>query len=199
MAAPKGNTNSLKHGGRSIVLGSLPDGCSYITKITYQLQRELLQAYHAQHGAGEIPQHARLRIATAVRHERHALLATKWLRDHAQDMKPAEKLQFAEAIAKASESRDRALSRIGLIVEESAKPDDPFADLYSPQAHFGQAQPPGVISQSVSAAPRIRESDPADQNSDQPERVVRTPHRRPEDSDPDFGHDSHGSHSEIDR
>jgi hypothetical protein len=67
-------------------------------------------------------------IQTALRWERHAQLAQRWLRKEASSLSATERLNYSQAIAQASSNRDRCLERLGLVV---AKKEDVWDSIYS--------------------------------------------------------------------
>ena len=133
MGAPKGNQNAMKH-GKGLSLGSLPPGCSYIKRQTNLLDRELQALTLQVHGA--IGPVERMLIQTAIRHERHAQLAQRWLRLNAEVMSHDVRLAYSREIARASSARDKAIAELDL----RAKQDDILAGLYGPAA---LSEPPG--------------------------------------------------------
>ena len=67
-------------------------------------------------------------VQTAMRWERHALLAQRWLKKEAANMTHSDRLAFSREVARASESRDRALKELGLA---RTSHDRVIADLYA--------------------------------------------------------------------
>jgi hypothetical protein len=57
--------------------------------------------------------------------ERHGLLAAHWLRREAATLSASDRLKFSEAIAKASDARDKAIRSLGLDVKRSPWIDVP--------------------------------------------------------------------------
>ncbi len=49
-------------------------------------------------------------INSILKWERHGLLAAHWLRHEADKLSPSDRLRFSEAIAKASDNRDRNIA-----------------------------------------------------------------------------------------
>lgn len=169
--APKGNRNATKRGLRSkllsepaklAVLGTIGKGFVGVTRHILaerrSLETEVLEAH------GEIsPTSARL-IQTAIRWSRHALFAQKLLRDKWDTLTPDQQLAFHEQIAKASESRDRVVAKLGL--ESTAKPIMPsFTPLGSkpvaPQQQF--THPTAATLQDADA---LHDADPAQPDED---------------------------------
>jgi hypothetical protein len=81
-----------------------------------ELRLQLESAVVDRHG--EITLACAALIQTCCRYERHAQLAGKWLRDH-PSLEVETRLALSRDIAKASESRDRAIRALGL----DARPD----------------------------------------------------------------------------
>jgi hypothetical protein len=115
---------AVKHGLSAGRL--LPKGCGFIILLTQRLQRALESAVAAQGGALGVWEHAC--INSAVRWERHALLAQRWLRIEGEGMDPAARLAYSREIARASSERDKCLERLGL---DKGEPDI-FNALYGP-------------------------------------------------------------------
>ena len=109
MPAPLKNSNALKHG---LTTGKLPPGASYITNLTNKFRRELEAA--ALEVRGEIGLYELAVVNTAIRWERHALLAQKWLRDATDSLTPDQRLAFSREVARASSERDKCLRLLGL-------------------------------------------------------------------------------------
>ncbi len=112
-----GNTNSLRHGLKA---GKLPKDARYIEHQMNSLRRTLESAVMAARGEVTIPDAAA--IQTAVKWERHGALCLRWLRVEGDKLKPEQRLAFSREIAKASDSRDRAIAALGL--NEAPKPID---------------------------------------------------------------------------
>lgn len=106
---PKGNLNSGRHFLRA---GSLPKRLKYIEVRLNCFRRNVESLVVAQ--KGEVSLLDAARINTALRHERHAILAQHWLRVEGERMAASDRLRFSEAIGKASDSRDKALVALGL-------------------------------------------------------------------------------------
>ena len=114
--AQSGNTNAMRHGLKS---GKLPVGASYVEKIVNAFRRNLESATLEIKGEIDITDAAH--INTAIKWETHGALARYWLRTQGDELNASDKLKFSEAIAKASDSRDRAITRLKL--DEHDKPD----------------------------------------------------------------------------
>jgi hypothetical protein len=59
-------------------------------------------------------------INSACKWERHGLLAQHWLRHEAEKLSCTDRLKFSEAIAKASDNRDKNIRALGLDAEPTA-------------------------------------------------------------------------------
>lgn len=119
--APKGNKNgrgNLRHGLRA---GELPKDCKYIETRLNAFRRKLEDCVLASKREVNVTDAAY--IQTALRWERHAALALRWLTKAGEALKPADRLHFSREIAKASAERDKALSMLQL----DAPPPDPWA------------------------------------------------------------------------
>jgi len=110
--APKGNTNAIRHGLKG---GKLPADCQYIENRCNALRRQVEAALIAVKGAIGIVDAAA--VNSVLKWERHGLLAAHWLRKEAAKLNPSERLKFSEAIAKASDARDKALRSLSLDVK----------------------------------------------------------------------------------
>lgn len=61
-------------------------------------------------------------VNTAYRAERHAQLAQRWLALEAENMTPADRLNYSREVTKASESRDKAIAALNLPKRPDADP-----------------------------------------------------------------------------
>jgi hypothetical protein len=104
--------------------GKLPKGCQYIEKTVNALRRQVEAALIAAKGAISIIDAAG--VNSVLKWERHGMLAAHWLRKEADNLSVMERLKFSEAIAKASDSRDRAIRSLGI----DAKASDGWNDVY---------------------------------------------------------------------
>lgn len=111
--APPGNKNAVRHG---LTTGKLPVGCGWVATLTNHLRTALENAVIAAHG--EITLYEAAVINTAIRWERHAMLAQRWLRITA-DLTIDQKLAFHREVARASTERDKCLKELGLHASES--------------------------------------------------------------------------------
>jgi hypothetical protein len=107
--AARGNENAYRHGLKA---GKLPRDAKYIEIRMNIVRRELEAAVVAAKGGVSITDAAY--IQTAMRWERHAALAQRWLTKQYDELKPEQRLAFSEAIAKASTNRDKAVAALGL-------------------------------------------------------------------------------------
>jgi hypothetical protein len=107
--APRQNTNAIRHGMRG---GKLPKGCQYIEGRVNNLRRQVEAAILEL--KGEIGILDAASINSVLKWERHGLLAAHWLRHEAEKLSASERLRFSEAIAKASDSRDKNIRMLGL-------------------------------------------------------------------------------------
>lgn len=123
MAGQFGNTNHLKHG---LVSGALPPGSGYIAKITTSLRNMIEDA--VKDLRGEITLVDAANIQTAIRWERHALLAQRWLRKEAATLTADQRLAFSRETARASAERDKCLRALRLEKNTTA---DLITTLYS--------------------------------------------------------------------
>jgi len=103
---------TIRHGLKA---GQLPQGCKYI-EIRLNIFRRRLEDAVLQ-TKGNVSLVSAAAIQTALRWERHGALAQRWLRLKANELKPAELLQFSREIARASTERDRALAMLDLDVK----------------------------------------------------------------------------------
>ena len=109
---PNPGRNNLQHGLRTLSLGTMPTGASYVGTLSNRFRRELEAAVEA--AKGEISILDAASINTACRWERHALLAQRWLRKHSEDMTHDQRLAYSKEIANASSNRDKALRELGI-------------------------------------------------------------------------------------
>jgi hypothetical protein len=108
----RGGRNNLQHGLRAVVLGATPTGASYVGRLVQQLRMQLEDA--VVDAKGEVSLADALAINTACRWERHSLLATRWLKQGFDKLTPDQRLNHSREVAKASESRDRAIRELRL-------------------------------------------------------------------------------------
>lgn len=107
--APKGNRNALRHGLKG---GQCPPGAEYIENRVNVLRRNLENAVlDAKGSIGIVDATA---VNSALKWERHGLLAQHWLRKQSETLTPTECLKFSEAVAKASDARDKAIRQLNL-------------------------------------------------------------------------------------
>ena len=106
---PKDNRNAMRHGLKA---GKLPADAKYIETRLNLFRRNLEDAVIESKGAVSITDASA--INTAVKWERHGCLAQRWLRVEGDKLTPTDCLRFSEAIAKASDSRDKAIRLLDL-------------------------------------------------------------------------------------
>lgn len=99
----------MRHGLRG---SKLPKNCAYIEKVVNALRRNVEEALLSV--KGEISLGDAATINTILKWERHGSLASRWLRLEADSLSPGDRLKFSEAIAKASDNRDKAIARLQL-------------------------------------------------------------------------------------
>ena len=109
MAGQPGNTNAIRHG---LTVGTLPAGCTYVTRAIAELRRALEQT--VLNLRGEISLFDAATIQTTLRWERHAILAQRWLRKEKETLSADRKVFFSREIARASAERDKCLKDLGL-------------------------------------------------------------------------------------
>jgi len=114
---PKGNDNAARHYLRA---GKLPAKLQYIEHRINSFRRHLEDEVAAKKGAVNLVDAAA--INSACKWERHGVLAQHWLRHEADKLSAGDRLRFSEAIAKASDQRDKNLRLLGL----GAAPVDPW-------------------------------------------------------------------------
>jgi hypothetical protein len=134
MPAPVANTNALTHG---MAAGALPPGCGHVVKATKALRTSLQNAVMAARGQVSITDAAA--INTAIRFERLAMLAQRWLRLSCDTMSHDQRLAYAREVARASAERDKAIRSLKLDADA-----DPMAALAA--AFAIEPQQPAVLS-----------------------------------------------------
>jgi hypothetical protein len=92
--------------------GKLPKGCQYIENRVNALRRQVEAALID--AKGEIGIVDAAAVNSVLKWERHGLLAAHWLRHEADKLSASDRLRFSEAIAKASDNRDRNIRSLGL-------------------------------------------------------------------------------------
>ncbi len=110
--AARGNRNRLRHG---LQAGQLPRDAKYIEVRLNKFRRLVEDAVIEMKGEVSIPDAAH--IQTAMRWERHAALAQRWLKQSYDELSASERLNFSREIAKASTDRDKALRGLKLGTE----------------------------------------------------------------------------------
>jgi hypothetical protein len=109
--------------------GKLPKGCEYIENRVNALRRQVEAALMELKGEVSIVDAAA--VNSILKWERHGLLAAHWLRKEADKLSAADRLRFSEAIAKASDARDKNIRALGLDRDAA---DDVLNTLYAPPA-----------------------------------------------------------------
>jgi hypothetical protein len=102
----------MRHGMKA---GKLPKGCKYIEIRVNELRRQVEAEVVAL--KGEINLLDAAAINSIVKWERHGLLAAHWLRHEIGSLSASDRLRFSEAIAKASDARDRNIKLLGLDIK----------------------------------------------------------------------------------
>jgi hypothetical protein len=114
--APSGNKNRVTHGLCGI---GWPDGTEHDRRRVGQFTRALTIAVLDAGGTLDVPTVAT--IQTAARHERHARLCGRWLRE-AVELTIDQKRSLSLDVARASESRDRAIRELNIGSKAHADP-----------------------------------------------------------------------------
>ena len=115
-----GNRNGLRHG---LTGNKLPKGCQYVENRVNNLRRQVEDALLAVKDSISLTDAAA--INSVLKWERHGMLASHYLRKEGDTLSVADKLRFSEAIAKASDARDKALRMLDL----DATPNSPWSVL----------------------------------------------------------------------
>lgn len=110
----RGNMNALRHGLKA---GKLPSRLQYIEHRINFFRRHLEETVMAIKGEVSITDAAS--INSAAKWERHGVLAGHWLRTEADKLSASDRLRFSEAIAKASDNRDKNIRALELDVERN--------------------------------------------------------------------------------
>jgi hypothetical protein len=113
MPAKPRNRNALQSGRFAFITsGSLPRGCSYVSRLLRGFRGALEKAVRDVHGEVSIA-HALL-IQTASRHEGTSILCQRWLRQRLDALTDADRLLYLRQIAQSSDARDRCVKQLGL-------------------------------------------------------------------------------------
>jgi hypothetical protein len=150
MPAPANNHNAMAHG---LAAGKLPDGCSYIAKLTKKFRTSLEAACIARHGGVSLTQAAT--IQSIIRWERHSMLCQRWLRV-CPGLSADQQMAFSRDAARASAERDKCLRMLDL----DAKEIDPIKALAAEFAAFNvepQPTPPADAAETASEPPEVAE------------------------------------------
>jgi hypothetical protein len=113
-----GNTHGSGNARHGLKAGRLPKDARYIEVRMNIFRRELESAVVA--AKGEICLSDAAYVQTAMRWERHAALAQRWLTKQHDEMTPTERLTFSREIARASAERDRAITSLALNAQEKS-------------------------------------------------------------------------------
>jgi len=119
----------MRHG---MLSSKTPKGCKYIEGRVNNLRRQCEEALITVKGEIGIVDAAA--INSVLKWERHGLLAAHWLRHEADKLSATERLKFSEAIAKASDNRDRSIRSLGL----DAPPPNPWDAINVPSGNGEQ-------------------------------------------------------------
>ena len=130
-----GNRNRTRHG---LTAGQLPKGAAYVKRCTDQLRAGLESAV-AERNGGEVSLYHAALIQSAIRWERHALLAQRWLRQEAATLNADQRLAYSREVARASAERDKCLKLLALDVSAF---DHQLRALYSDP--WPTAEPPAA-------------------------------------------------------
>lgn len=95
-----------------LTLGRLPKGNAWIMRVAQRFANALMDA--VIESGGRLDVYTLALIQTAVKWERHSMMAQKWLREHIDKMNPDTRLAYSREIARASAERDRTLRQLGL-------------------------------------------------------------------------------------
>ena len=118
----------MKHGLRVACIGKMPAGAAYVARMVLVLRRVLEAA--VLDAKGKISLQDELGINCACRWERHSLLAARWLRLEMKSMTLDQRLAFSQDVAKAAESRDKAVAALKIDTDAGSILDQ----LYGPRA-----------------------------------------------------------------
>ncbi len=106
------NAASLKPGRRRLLtLGAIGDS-KWIKRQIDRL-RDVLASELERRGV-EVGIAEACLLQSVCRHERHAQLVQRWLRQRGDDLDDDLKLRFSKEVCEASDRRDRALEKLGL-------------------------------------------------------------------------------------
>lgn len=133
----------MKHGlswraRRNLTNGLLPKGCLHIRRATEALRDQILEEVDRR---GEVGLMEVAATHTAIRWERVALLAQRWLQKEFDQLTPEQRLQFAETTARASTNRDKVLRQLGLDRLPEMKTVDALYSYASEPEESTEAQP----------------------------------------------------------
>lgn len=106
---PYGNTNAFRHGLRS---SKLPKTLIWAERRT-NVFRQFIEAA-VMEAKGEITLIDASSINTAIRWERHAILAGHYLNKELDSLTPDQRLSYSREVANASTQRDKCLRALGI-------------------------------------------------------------------------------------
>jgi len=130
---PKRNPNLRGHLRHGLKAGQLPDGCKYVELRLNKFRRYVEDCVIA--AKGEVSLTDAAYIQSAMRWERHGVLAQRWLKQNFDKMTHADKLRFSREIADASDKRDKAIRNLNLDYDRT---QDVLADLYAKPRRIAQ-------------------------------------------------------------
>ena len=117
---PKGTRNHLRHG---LTATALPPGCTGIRKSITQFRQSLEKIILANRD--EIGVYDASLVNEACRWEQHSLLATRWLRLHADSMDHAGRLAYSREVARGASERSKALKELKIDGRRLSEASDP--------------------------------------------------------------------------
>lgn len=109
------NTNAVTHGLKA---SGVPKGAAWVLTLIAMFRNQIESGVIAIKGSLGPMDDALTQ--SAVRWERHALLASRWLREEFAGLTIDQRLSLSREIARASDNRDRCLRELGL----SAPPEE---------------------------------------------------------------------------
>lgn len=112
--AQAGNTNAVRHGLRG---SQCPPGCQDLDDRLYSLRADIMTELTAR---TDVTLFAEALVQSCIRHERRALLASRWLRKGFDELTVDQRLALLATISKATDDRDRCLARMGIGPQDSA-------------------------------------------------------------------------------
>lgn len=135
-----------------LLIGTMEAGTGYVTKTLFSFRRAVVDALERQPGRTIGVVEAGL-IQSALRWERVALLAQRYLRRESDKLDAAQRLAYLKATAECSSRRDSCLEKLGL---QPGKPFDPWSIIDS------HGTPEAAVAPGNASGPQHRSpSDPA--------------------------------------